>query len=354
MTNTSKKPVYNVTPGTTIEGKWHHKKYTIIKSLGYGATGSVYLAKRNGGLGLVALKISDDSMAITSEVNVLRHFSKVQACLGPSLLDVDDWVRPGYQKTFPFYVMEYLNGTDFLSYICKNGDEWLSVLILQLLSDLDRLHQAGWVFGDLKPDNLLVVGPPPRVRLLDVGGTTIQGRSIKEFTEFYDRGYWGLGSRKAEPSYDLFAVAMIIINTAYPNRFSKKGEVGHYFSQLVKAIQSMPSLRRYEQVLVKALQGRFRSAQEMRYELLQVLSSGSRSHEKKPFTSPRERNVRAKQPSPVQSNPTAKPPAKKTNNKRKLQRKARRRNKFRGVLETLFIAFFLLVAYLLYIAGHIL
>ena len=37
------------------------------------------------------------------------------------------------------------------------------------------------------------------------------GSSIKEFTEFYDRGYWGLGSRKAEPSYDLFAVAMIMI-----------------------------------------------------------------------------------------------------------------------------------------------
>ena len=32
----------------------------------------------------------------------------------------------------------------------------------------------------------------------------------------------GLGSRKAEPGYDLFAVAMIMINTAYPNRFNKK------------------------------------------------------------------------------------------------------------------------------------
>lgn len=352
MMNTSKKPVYNVTPGTTIEGKWHHKKYSIIKSLGYGATGSVYLAEGNGGL--VAVKISDDSMAITSEVNVLRHFSKVQGCLGPSLLDVDDWVRPGYGKALPFYVMEYLNGTDFLSYIKKNGDEWLCVLVLQLLSDLGRLHQAGWVFGDLKPDNLLVVGPPPRVRWLDVGGTTIQGRSIKEFTEFYDRGYWGLGSRKAEPSYDLFAVAMIMINTAYPNRFSKKGEVGNYFSQLVKAIQSMPTLRRYEQVLIKALQGRFRSAQEMRYELLQVLSSSSRSNEKKPFVSPHERNVQAKQAPPKQSNLTSKPPSKTTKNKRKLQRKARRRNKFRGVLETIIIAIFLIVAYFLYIAGHIL
>ena len=63
---------------------------------------------------------------------------------------------------------------------------------------------------------------PSRIRCIDVGGTTIQGRAIKEFTEFYDRGYWGLGTRKAEPAYDLFAVAMIMINTAYPKRFNKK------------------------------------------------------------------------------------------------------------------------------------
>ena len=33
-------------------------------------------------------------MSITSEVNVLKSFAKVQgSALGPSLLDVDDWER---------------------------------------------------------------------------------------------------------------------------------------------------------------------------------------------------------------------------------------------------------------------
>ena len=67
---------------------------------------------------------------------------------------------------------------------------------MQLLNDLDKLHQNGWVFGDLKPENLIVTGPPPKIRCIDVGGTTIKGRAIKEFTEFYDRGYWGLGQEK--------------------------------------------------------------------------------------------------------------------------------------------------------------
>ena len=336
MMNTSKKPDYNLVSGTIIKGKWHHKVYTVHKTLGYGATGTVYLAE--GKEGLVALKISDDSMAITSEVNVLRHFSKVQDCLGPSLLDVDDWVFPGQGKTLPFYVMEYLKGNDFLSFISKNGNEWLSVLVLQLLSDLDRLHQEGWVFGDLKPDNLLVVGPPSRVRWLDVGGTTMKGRSIKEFTEFFDRGYWGMGTRKAEPSYDLFAVAMIMINSAYPRRFSKKGEIGNHFPELVKAVGAAPSLRKYEKVIIKAIQGRYPSAQEMRQELIETISS-------QPVVN---------RPQVSQSTPKPTPTSKTIKNARQMKRKADRRNRFRGVFETFLIAVFLLIAYFLYIAGHML
>lgn len=338
MMNTSKNQACNLSPGIIINGKWHHKSYRIIKPLGYGATGIVYLAE--GIEGLVALKISNDSMAITSEVNVLRHFSKVQGPLGPSLLDVDDWNRPGFDKAISFYVMEYLKGKDFLDFIGENGNEWLGVLILQLLADLNRLHQEGWIFGDLKPDNLLVVGPPVRVRWLDVGGTTINGRSIKEFTEFYDRGYWGLGSRKAEPSYDLFAVAMIMLNTQFPNRFSKKKERTNHLPQLVTAIQSKSVLRKYEKVIVRAIQGKYRSAQEMRYELLRVINSSDGDQIS-------QANRSSKAPTPGTSNTTTS-----ATNARQVQRSVEKRSKFRGVMETIIIAAFLIIAYFLYLAGQ--
>ena len=65
-------------------------EYIIIKELGYGANGVVYLAQWHNQH--VALKISDNGTSITSEVNVLKSFAKVQgSVLGPSLLDVDDW-----------------------------------------------------------------------------------------------------------------------------------------------------------------------------------------------------------------------------------------------------------------------
>src|SRR3954453_17688957 len=102
MMNHTLKSQYKVSPGTIITGKWHLKKYTIIKELGFGANGIVYLAKWNNQQ--VALKMSDNGMSITSEVNVLKSFAKVQgSALGPSLLDVDDWKRASGQISF--YVM---------------------------------------------------------------------------------------------------------------------------------------------------------------------------------------------------------------------------------------------------------
>lgn len=214
---------------------------------------------------------------------MLKSFAKVQGTptLGPSLLDVDDWEVN--RSKISFYVMDYLQGIDFLSFIEQKGKSWMPILILQLLNDLANLHDNGWVFGDLKPENLIVTGPPPKIRCIDVGGTTVRGRAIKEFTEFYDRGYWGLGSRKAEPSYDLFAVAMIMINTAYPKRFKKT--IGG-LKQLTEAICQKPELTKFNKVMIKALQGHYSTAIQMRTELLAQLTQPKQDDRKQPSAVP--------------------------------------------------------------------
>ncbi|MCH1626923.1 protein kinase domain-containing protein [Ferdinandcohnia quinoae] len=329
MNNTLKSQVCKVPPGTVISGKWHKKSYRIVRSLGYGANGIVYLAESLEGP--VALKISENSTSITSEVNVLKHFSKVQgSALGPSLLDVDDWIRKGYSSPISFYVMEYISGDNFLSFLQKRGKEWTIVLCLQLLSDLDRLHQEGWVFGDLKPDNLIVSGNPPKIRCVDVGGTTLQGRAIKEFTEFFDRGYWGAGSRKAEPSYDLFAVAMIMINASYPNRFTKSDQP---VKQLKNLIQNNDTLRKLETVLLNAIDGKYQHASEMRRDLLEKVSHTV--HKSNPST----------------QRQTFQTPSKKQT---RVTRKQQVTKKKGGVFETILLLVFVSLGYLLYLYGQIL
>ena len=264
MMNNSLKSLCNFPPGTLIAGKWNGHVYQIVRQLGHGANGVVYLVE--AGKGRAALKMSDNAASITSEANVLKSFSKVQgSALGPSLLDVDDWQRSG--KKTSFYVMEYIKGPSLMAYMDRKGADWLGVLMLQLLADLESIHQMGWVFGDLKPENLIVAGPPARIRCIDVGGTTMKGRAIKEFTEFFDRGYWGLGSRKAEESYDLFAVAMVMLNVAYPNRFQRK-EGG--LAQLMAYVNGSV-LKRYGSVIEGALTGKYPTAGAMRLALLGIL-----------------------------------------------------------------------------------
>ncbi|CDQ37758.1 protein kinase domain-containing protein [Virgibacillus salexigens] len=255
-----------VRPGMYIQGKWHKKVYVIKQKLGAGAIGSVYLCEANGKP--AALKISDKRSSMTVEVNVLKSLGRVQGSrLGPSLLDVDDWTAPSGEK-YSFYVMEYLQGEPMSAYIRRHGKEWIGVFMLQLLEDLEQLHQHGWVFGDLKIDNLLIVLSPPRVRWVDVGGTTQVGRAIKEYTEFYDRGYWGMGTRKAEPSYDLFAFVMVFLTIYYPNRFNKDTQPE---KMLFRKIDEAKGLRPYRLVLRKALIGKYVTSSQMKKELLQVI-----------------------------------------------------------------------------------
>ncbi|WP_404450823.1 protein kinase [Virgibacillus necropolis] len=268
MSHQSKKHGIELKPGTSIVGKWHNKRYAIIKKLGNGAIGSVYLCEVGGKR--VALKISDKSMSMTMEVNVLKSLQKVQGkTLGPYLVDVDDWVTP-HGHVLSFYVMEYLRGQSLSTFIKQNGNTWVGVFMLQLLDDLAELHKAGWVFGDLKEDNLLILHSPPKIRWIDVGGTTQIGRAIKEYTEFYDRGYWGMGSRRAEPSYDLFALVMVFVKLYYPNQFERGSNPE---TAILSRIKNVAPLRPYLPCLAKAIQGKYQSSAEMKRDVEQILNS---------------------------------------------------------------------------------
>lgn len=267
----------NFTRGMILKGKWHHKRYVIRKKLGSGAIGSVYLCEWDNKL--VALKISEKRTSMMREVNVLKALSKVQGKkLGPSLLDVDDWESED-SKQYTFYAMEYLRGESLASFIHKNGHEWIGVFMLQLLDDLGALHEAGWVFGDFKTENLLVVSSPTRVRWIDVGGTTQIGRAIKEYTAFYDRAYWNLGSRRAEASYDLFALVMTILDVYYPKRFPKGS---HPEQTILKKIYTVKALRIYYKPFRKAVQGKYTSSGQMKddikYLLYQVQNKSKKSN----------------------------------------------------------------------------
>lgn len=274
--NIQKKDSIVIRPGTVIVGKWNRNKYVVKRKLGAGMIGTVYLCQMNKRL--VALKVSKQAMSLTAEVNVLKSLNKVQdKRLGPFLLDVDDF-EAADGNTFSFYVMEYINGRSMESFVHQNGYEWLGVFLIQLLDQLEELHQSGWVFGDLKNDNLLIASSPPTIRFVDVGGTTKIGRSIKEYSEFYDRAYWHLGSREAEPSYDLFALVMVVLTVFYPKQFKRTDQSSQLIFQKIAAVSE---LKLFHSSFQKAITGKYKSAKEMKEELLQKMMKQQASYQRK-------------------------------------------------------------------------
>lgn len=253
---------FNFYPGTRIIGKWHRKQYELIRKIGSGAQGTVYLALSDGKK--MAIKLARDRASLIAEVNVLKQFEQLQGNpLGPSLYDNDDWLYGG--ETIGFCAMEYLKGTPASEALKKRSFDWTIVFLVQLLNQLKKLHESGYIFADLKPENLIIIDPGHRIRCVDFGGATKIGRSVREYTEFYDRGYWGMGTRKAEPSYDLFACAMILIDAATGGRFERSS---YPQDQLLRKVKQASRLVPYQSIIIKALSGRFASAEEMRQALV--------------------------------------------------------------------------------------
>ncbi|MHA6481527.1 serine/threonine protein kinase [Paenibacillus sp. strain BS8-2] len=201
--------------GAIVVGKWKGGRYKVDRLLGEGANGKVYLVQNDRDW--YALKVGSDAVDLQSEINVLKSLAgqKSQG-LEPFLFDVDDLYGPG-GKEYPFYIMRYVRGTTLGAYLNQQGSQWFPLVGLNLLGKLSKLHRAGWVFGDLKIENVMVADYG-HVELVDFGGVTAIGRSIRQFTEIYDRGYWNGGSRSADPRYDLFSFAVLCIQLHEPKR----------------------------------------------------------------------------------------------------------------------------------------
>jgi serine/threonine protein kinase len=251
-----------ITTGTLIKGKWNNATYRIERSLGEGANGKVYLVKK--GSAFFALKLGFDSVDHQSEVNVLQQLSRTEGPFSRYLIDVDDYHTDG--KDYPFYVMKYIKGCKITDFIKMKGDQWAGLLGLHLLQKLKDLHAHNYIFGDIKIDNILVSGYGA-VELVDFGGVTLKGRSVKQFTEIYDRGYWGAGSRVADEGYDLFAFAILFMQLSgqADDCFSKHMLPQNRTIDLLKeklTHMQDKELQAFIPFLYKALDGEFSSSQQ--------------------------------------------------------------------------------------------
>lgn len=145
--------------------------YTIIREIGYGGMGAVFLAKRTDGEfdQEVALKIVRQTIAESHTIERFRRERQILASLNhPNIAKLlDGGVSENGE---PFLVMEFVEGNSVNDFV-NNGGLSLNdtlALFLKVCSAVSYAHQNLVVHRDIKPGNILVNsdGEP---KLLDFG-----------------------------------------------------------------------------------------------------------------------------------------------------------------------------------------
>jgi len=251
--------------GTIIKGKWRGNRYVIERLLGRGANGTVYLVQREGRRERYALKVGYDTLDLQSEINVLtslqsckkrkEYQNRRESSLSSYLLEADDFTDG---SNVPFYVMRYIEGRPLHHFLSRNGPSWLGLVGLKLLNNLRGIHECGFVFGDLKPENV-VVSDYGEAELIDYGGASPIGKSVKQFTEWHDRGFWNAGSRTGDEAYDLFSFAVLclrLLNEGGLKTAASQLPQTRSVEELLKLTRQLPN-RKLASWLSLALQGGF-------------------------------------------------------------------------------------------------
>jgi serine/threonine-protein kinase len=159
-----------VKTGDVVEGR-----YRVIRTLGAGGMGTVFLAEHALIKRRVAIKILHNDLATDAHV-VERFMNEARAAgtLGhPNIVESTDM---GFTHDHvPYIVYEYLEGTLLTDEIYRVGGlpvrraVWIAA---QIASALEAAHRAGIIHRDLKSDNIFLTDKEDaldHVKVLDFG-----------------------------------------------------------------------------------------------------------------------------------------------------------------------------------------
>lgn len=142
-------------PRTILAGR-----YVILRTLGYGSSGVVYLAEdARRGCTQCAVKVFYSSGAGSRELDqsIRNEMFYSQLAGGERVVQVH---AMGFELDHLFLVMDFVEGRSLRDLIDDESVRLTTAdkitLLLQLLDGVDAIHRARIIHCDLKPENLLV------------------------------------------------------------------------------------------------------------------------------------------------------------------------------------------------------
>ncbi len=233
------------------------RNYSILKLIGKGGFGEVYLAQHDKTGEFVALKIMLPEVAANQRAidYFLRETENTKALKHPNIVELRDY---GYFEGKFYFTMEYCNGGSITNLMQRQGGK-LSIdeaipIILQVLDGLEYAHNAaipnvrlangtfgkgrGLVHRDIKPENIFLInaGNQRIVKIGDYGlgkafdvaglsGQTMTGD--KAGSPYFMPRQQVIDFKYAKPEVDVWATAACLYNMltgGYPRDFSNNAD----------------------------------------------------------------------------------------------------------------------------------
>ena len=149
--------------------------YKILKLLGRGGMGTVYLAEDKQLKRLVALKILPRQFTDNEEhINLFKQEARAASQFShPNIAHIYEFGNHGGQY---YLSMEYIRGTTLRELLSEKSLSLREsvIIVLQICKALAVAHKSGITHRDIKPENVVVTAEDQTVKVLDFGLAKIE------------------------------------------------------------------------------------------------------------------------------------------------------------------------------------